>query len=94
MVGVSCQADGESWVCWVTVDHGGEQSVHTVTVTGPDLDRWAEGKGRHDAEELVARSFEFLLEREPAASILRRFDLSMIRSYFPAYDRQFRRRID
>jgi hypothetical protein len=34
---------------------------------------------------LVRASFEFLLEREPASSILRRFDLAAISTYFPEY---------
>jgi len=36
---------------------------------------------------LVSRSFDFLLEREANASILRRFDLPMIAHYFPEYER-------
>ena len=39
------------------------------------------------AEELVRRSFEFLLEREPKESILSRFDLTVISRYFPEYER-------
>jgi len=42
-------------------------------------------------EDLVARSFDFLLEREPPGSILNRFDLSVIQRYFPDYDQQFKR---
>jgi hypothetical protein len=34
---------------------------------------------------LVRASFAFLLAREPAGSILRRFDLSVISVYFPEY---------
>jgi len=36
-------------------------------------------------EDLVLRSFEFLLEREPPSSILRRFALTDIERYFPEY---------
>ena len=43
--------------------------------------------GRITIEELVRRSFDFLLEREPNTSILRRFDLSVIARYFPEYER-------
>ena len=35
--------------------------------------------------ELVRASFEFLLEREPATSILREFSLDVISQYFPGY---------
>ena len=94
MVGVRCQVDGEGWVCVVVVDHAGEQTSHTVTVTVSDLDRWATGKGRQEVEDLVSRSFAFLLEREPPGSIMRSFNLSVIQSYFPEFDRQFRRRSD
>ena len=41
-------------------------------------------------ETLLERSFEFLLERESNTSILRRFDLPVIGSYFPEYERTIR----
>ena len=44
-------------------------------------------------EELVKSSFEFLLEREPASSILRRFNLDVIGQYFPDYPAQIRARL-
>ena len=54
-----------------------------MQVQPADLQRW--GRGR-TPEELVRRSFEFLLERESKESILREFDLSVIQRYFPDYD--------
>ena len=36
-------------------------------------------------DDLVRASFLFLLEREPASSILRRFRLDVIERYFPEY---------
>jgi len=83
-------SQGDAWVCEVDIDDG-SKTHHVVTVTKEDLDRWSGGAGQKDAEDLVARSFEFLLEREPATSILHRFDLSVIQRYFPEYDAQFRR---
>lgn len=44
----------------------------------------------YSSEDLVRRSFEFLLEREPNTSILRSFDLQVIERYFPEYRRQIR----
>ena len=41
--------------------------------------------GTTDVEELVRRSFEFLLEREPKEAILRQFNLQDIEKYFPEY---------
>ena len=37
-------------------------------------------------EELIKRSFEFLLEREPKESILPKFNLKLINNYFPEYE--------
>jgi hypothetical protein len=44
-------------------------------------------------EELVRASFEFLLEREPASSILRKFSLDIISRYFPDYPAEIRARL-
>lgn len=78
------------WECEVTVERAGTRTQHAVTVSRASLDRWGDGPAQSDVEDLVRRSFEFLLEREPATSILRRFDLSVIESYFPEYDELFR----
>jgi hypothetical protein len=43
------------------------------------------GLGDVAPEELVRTSFEFLLEHEPATSILRTFSLDVISQYFPGY---------
>ena len=83
--------EGESWRCQVSVDHAGERTQHVVTVMPGDLERWAGGPEREDVEDLVARSFDFLLQREPPGSILSTFDLSVIQRYFPEYDRAFKR---
>jgi hypothetical protein len=37
-------------------------------------------------EEILRRSFAFLLERESNSSILRSFDLPAIQRYFPEYE--------
>ena len=44
-------------------------------------------------EELVRASFEFLLEREPATSILHTFGLDVISQYFPYYPARIRDRL-
>lgn len=66
-----------------------EGSVHTVTVPEGLADQlgWRESE-----EELVRESFGFLLEREPASSILRSFSLDVIGRYFPEYPAEIRRR--
>ena len=60
-------------------------TTHTVTVAAMYAEKLT--AGRITIEELVRRSFDFLLEREPNTSILRRFDLSVIARYFPEYER-------
>jgi hypothetical protein len=51
------------------------------------------GCGNVTPEELVRASFEFLLEREPATSILRKFSLDVISQYFPGYPAEIRARL-
>ena len=96
---VTCEANaGGAWACVVTVDDGhvaylqtdghGTQTRHDVTVTTGDLELLA--PGAIDPVDLVRRSFEFLLEREPPSSILARFDLPLIGRYFPDYERTIR----
>jgi hypothetical protein len=91
MVQVHAEARGEDWLCDVMVDQSGRRTRHAVTVRRADLERWATGLGRQDVEKLVARSFDFLLEREPASAILASFDLSVIQRYFAEYDSTFKR---
>jgi hypothetical protein len=86
MVSVDAQPLGKDWKCRVVVEHAGERTEHSVTVSADDLQRWGNGTAKADVEDLVRRSFDFLLEREPPSSILRTFDLSVIERYFPEYD--------
>jgi len=74
----------------VRVIEGAGESAHRVTLTPEDFQRLAGGKGA--PEELVRRSFEFLLERESKESILASFDLPVIARYFPEYESEIARR--
>ena len=85
---VRCEPAEGDWRCQVEVEAGGERTRHAVRVSRADLDRWG---GGGDVGNLVTRSFEFLLEREPASAILREFDLGVIQRYFPEFDQHFRR---
>jgi hypothetical protein len=89
VVTVRAESEGESWRCQVSVDHLGQRTRHVVTVMPADLARWASGTRTENIEDLVARSFDFLLEREPPNAILATFELSVIQRYFPEYDRIF-----
>lgn len=68
----------------------GSRTEHVVTVTKADLERYAPGA---TPERLLEASFEFLLEREPKESILRRFELPVIARYFPEYLQVVRRKV-
>jgi hypothetical protein len=75
----------------VRVIEGKSESSHHVTLAEKDYDRLADGKITH--EELIRRSFEFLLEHESKESILASFDLMVISRYFPQYEREMKKRI-
>jgi hypothetical protein len=75
----------------VRVIEAGSESTHQVTLGPKDYARFAGAATK--PEELIRKSFEFLLEREPKESILSRFDLSVIGRYFPEYEREIRKRL-
>ena len=75
----------------VRITEAGSDTTHDVTVSPNDYAKLA--GDNIQAEELVRRSFEFLLEREPKESILARFDLSVISRYFPEYEGEIKRRL-
>jgi hypothetical protein len=68
-------------------ESGRTLSHHTVEVSTSDLKRLAT---ESSVEDLVRRTFEFLLEREPPGSILPKFGLPEIERYFPEYPRIIR----
>jgi len=88
-VTVESDPSGARWQCLVAVETGGKQTGYAVTVTRGDLQKWGRGERPSDVVDLVVRSFEFLLEREPASSILKSFDLAVIPRYFPEYNALF-----
>lgn len=60
---------------------------HTVRLSRAEYERY----GRGDVEDLVRRTFAFLLAREPNTSILPDFTLSTVEHYFPEFARELRR---
>jgi hypothetical protein len=75
----------------VEVDQSGRRTTHRVRV--PEGLATALGAEAVTEEELVAESFRFLLEREPATSILPSFSLEEIARYFPEYPEEMARRL-
>ena len=74
------------WECTVLVSDDNGQTEHLVTVR---KDTYLKLTGKqHTPEELVTKSFEFLLERESKESILREFTLDTIGQYFPEWEKE------
>jgi hypothetical protein len=86
---IDCEPNADGWRCRVQLTDERGSSEHLVRVTRVDLDRLA--PGTTDPEDLVRRSFAFLLAREPRSSILRDFELPIIARYFPEYEREIQR---
>jgi hypothetical protein len=66
-------------------------SSHEVTLPEGYLDKL--GLAAAAPERVIEESFRFLLEREPNTSILVSFELSVIASYFPEYEKEIARRL-
>ena len=75
----------------VRVIEGTTESSHRVTLKSDEYNQLASGKV--EPQELVRKSFEFLLEHEPKESILARFDLRDIGRYFPNFEGEIKRRL-
>jgi hypothetical protein len=75
----------------VQVREGDSTTSHRVTVPDSMLDDLQ--LSQDDAPRVVEESFEFLLEREPASSILEEFALPDISGFFPEYLEELRARL-
>lgn len=72
------------WIYLVKVSDGDEHTSHEVELTKREYQELTEGN--IPAETLVERCFEFLLQREPKEKILKEFNLTEIKLYFPEFD--------
>ncbi len=89
---VGTETEGKNhWGYQVSVKENGCCHDYQVTLSWPDYDLWSHG--RVAPERVVRAAFEFLLQREPATSILSKFDCSLIRRYFPEVDAELPRMI-
>ena len=75
----------------VQVREGDTTTSHRVTVPGDLINDLV--LADVDPVTVVRESFAFLLEREPATSIMRQFSLRDIGRYFPEYPDELRRRL-
>lgn len=69
----------------VTVREGQGETRHRVTLAQADFVRLSAGGA---AEGTIEAAFRFLLDREPKEAILRRFDVSVISTYFPEFEQR------
>ena len=83
MINVKIKSESkEKWVFGVEI----EDTQYEVTV---DREYWKKlTDGKTEPNELVRKSFEFLLEREPKEAILKKFNLKVISTYFPEYEKE------
>jgi hypothetical protein len=66
-------------------------TAHRVTLTRAYYEQLTDDAVT--AEELVEKSFEYLLAREPNTSILSEFDLKSITKYFSGYEQEIKRKL-
>jgi len=83
---IDCRADDGGWLCHVTVSDGTSFTEHEVSVSQAELLRY--GADSTSLVALVSESFAFLLDREPKESILRKFAISDIETYFAEFGRR------
>jgi hypothetical protein len=90
-VKIDVEKRAEAGTFLVVVTEGRSRSSHEVVLDDAYYRKLT--GGRITPEELLRRSFEFLLEREPKESILRTFRLPIIARYFPEYEQEIATRI-
>ena len=75
----------------VEVEEGHEVTGHKVRLSQEFLDDLL--LTGVDEEVIVRETFDFLLEREPATSILPEFSLEDVSRYFPDFPEELQRRL-
>ena len=75
-----------TYIAKLTVTDQNEKYHFDVTLNWSDYDLWC--RGRLAPERVVDAIFRFLLGRESAGMILRKFDCSVVRRYFPQVDEE------
>jgi hypothetical protein len=86
MIQVRRAVESGSFVFEVVVREGNGETHYHVTMSEEMCERLTSGK--HTPERCLEAAFQFLLDREPKESILRRFDIAAISRYFPEFERE------
>ncbi len=71
----------------VTLKGSGGETQHEVTMTQFTYEKLT--GSQVSPEACVQAAFDFLLEREPQESILTSFDITVISTYYPAFETEF-----
>ncbi len=80
----------KGWKFNVTVNEKGSSTRHQVTMS---KDFYTSLDTKTKPEEIIKKSFNFLLEREPKEMILSKFDVTVISRYFPEFENQIKERL-
>ncbi len=75
----SKEENDNNWIFLVSID----DLEYIVTI---DKEYYIELNNGITVDELIKKSFEFLLERESKESILKKFNINIIKQYFPEYE--------
>ncbi|OCK62054.1 hypothetical protein [Bradyrhizobium sp. LMTR 3] len=89
MIKVERTGEGDPLEFEVIVRVGNGETRHHVTMARETCERLT--KGTHTPERCIETAFQFLLDREPQESILRRFDITVISRYFSEFERELPR---
>ncbi|XOU94234.1 MAG: hypothetical protein ACNFW9_05310 [Candidatus Kerfeldbacteria bacterium] len=74
------------WECTVQINDDDSSTEHLVTIPLTTYSRLT-GE-QYPVEQLVIKSFEFLLNKESKESILSEFTLDIIGDYFPSWEQE------
>ena len=75
----------------VEVEQKGTSKEYVVTLEGSYYQYLTQGKVTR--EELIEKSFNFLLQRESKEAILSKFNLKIIKGYFHEFEEEIKRAI-
>jgi hypothetical protein len=89
MIKVQRTNEGDPLEFEVVVSDGTGETRHHITMARDACKRLS--MGMHTPERCIKAAFEFLLDREPKESILRRFDITVISRYFPEFEHELPR---
>ncbi|MDP1688633.1 MAG: hypothetical protein Q8L47_00680 [bacterium] len=76
--------EGWQFVVWLGDEEA--RTEHIVTLDREYWDRLTKSVGT--PADIIKKSFEFLLKKEPQEAILKSFDLRVIRRHFPDFEKE------